>query len=40
MRCNDMWEAYRGDSYEMYVDREDPEYTNMQVRYFYRHHPR
>jgi len=35
-----MWSAYKAQRYDQFVDLEDPEYKNIQVKTFYRHHPK
>ena len=34
-----MWSTYKAQHYDQFVDLEDPEYKDIQVRTFYRHHP-
>ena len=35
-----MWSSFKAQNYDQFVDLEDPEYKEIQVRTFYRHHPK
>ena len=35
-----MSSTYRAQRYDQFVDLDDPQYKKIQVRRFYRHHPR